>query len=77
MLLFQSKSLNEKFLKNKGFLFLLIIPFLTACANYEIPIQTKCHPASSDASVSQIELSPILTINEKNQTKSRKSNVYK
>ncbi len=46
------------------FTFLLIFLFFTGCASYKIPIQSDSHPASSDATVSQIELSPILDISD-------------
>jgi len=38
--------------------------FLLGCTEYKVPIQTDNHPASSDALTSQIELSPILDINQ-------------
>jgi len=44
--------------------FLLGLIFFTGCASYHIPCQTQDHPASSNAPVSQIELSPILDLEE-------------
>lgn len=38
--------------------------FITGCAYYKIPVQTHNHPASSNAIVSQLELSPILDIDQ-------------
>lgn len=37
---------------------------VASCTSYRLPIQTENHPASTDAVVYQIELSPILDINE-------------
>lgn len=34
------------------------------CANYRIPIQTCNHPASSNAAITQIELSSILELSD-------------
>ncbi len=36
--------------------------FLVGCASYKVPIQVENHPASTDAEIVQVKLSPILDL---------------
>ncbi len=45
---------------------LLTLIYCAGCSNYKVPIETENHPASPNAPLSQIELSPLLEINESN-----------
>lgn len=56
----------------KPVLFLISL-FVMGCASYKVPIQMQNHPASSDAEVSQIELSPILDLIETTPTQKQES----
>ncbi|CCB87808.1 unknown protein (plasmid) [Simkania negevensis Z] len=56
--------------------FFVILFFVTGCASYKIPIQTQNHPASSNAKISQIELSPILDIPESNNIEKQEIHVH-
>ena len=49
---------------------------VASCTSYRIPIQTENHPASTDAVVYQIELSPILDINENNSIEESEDYVH-
>ena len=50
--------------------------FMTGCASYKIPIQTQNHPASSNAKVSQVVLSPLLEISESTSIKKQEPHVH-
>lgn len=60
-----TSSIPKQLQKLFGDIFLIVL-CMTGCTSYNIPIQTKNHPASSTTSVTQIELSPLLEIKEEN-----------
>lgn len=45
-------------------LVLLILVFASACSKYNIPVQTQNHPASPEGITFEIELSPLLDIDD-------------
>jgi len=53
---------------------IFLVLFLTSCASYKIPIQTTDHPASTGLEAPQVELSPILDINENNTSDTEETN---
>ncbi len=65
--------MNQSLIK---LVFFVILLFTCGCESYKIPMQTSNHPASSDSSVSQIELSPILDIDKSNAIKNEEKHDY-
>ena len=57
-------------------IFFLMLLCMAGCACYKIPIQTQNHPASSNAKISQIELSPILDISENSNIEKQETHVH-